>query len=99
MRLHLQDIKDAEAATQISALERQIAELKAQAAPLHAQIVANLTRKIDVRAEQQRAAANGSLLSWKESLHASLVDSKRVVISPEVRDSNCLLYCDVIVVY
>ncbi len=64
-------------------LQRRLLQLSAQCEALQGRIVENLSRSVDLRAEEAQAQQNGSLLTWKQSYLASLVDSRRAVCTAE----------------
>lgn len=65
-------------------LLNQVTELQQKADKLKQQINRNLHRKVNLSVELANAAANGTLLSWKQSYSASILDAKRTTITPEV---------------
>lgn len=65
-------------------LLNEVTQLQLKADALKIQINHNISKKVNMSVSLANAAANGTLLSWKQSYYASIVDSKRVVITPEV---------------
>lgn len=74
-------------------LLNQVTQLQHRADNLKQQINKNLSRKVNISVELANAAANGTLLSWKESYRASLADYKRTSITAEVCGHTSSLLC------